>query len=642
MKLFEPGRIGDLAIKNRLVMAPMAILGLTEPDGRLSQRAIDYYEARAKGGVGLIVTSATFVTREFEDHLTIPLVESNIHLSRLSELADVVHDYGAKVAIQLSAGFGLVNHPKLFTKAKPIGPSALPCFWMPDVTAREMSVEEIEKLISAFKVSAELIKRAGIDAIELHGHEGYLFDQFKTKLWNRRNDKYGGDLRGRMQFSIEVMNAIREGAGKDFPIIYRFGIRHYIPGGREDEEGLAVARLLEQAGASALHIDAGCYETWYWAHPPTTQPPGCMVDVAEMTKKAVDIPVIAVGKLGYPSLAEEVIEEGKADFVAIGRALLADPEWPNKVKEGCLDEIRPCIGDHEGCLSRVNSSKYLSCTVNPTVGMEREFALKPAEKKKSVLIIGGGPAGLEVARVSALRGHSVTLWEKGDNLGGNLIPASVPGFKQDYRMFLDYLTTQVKKLGVSVQLNKVATPESVYEEKPEAVFIATGASPSLPDITGIDKNHVTTAIDVLLGRGKIGNIVLIIGGGLVGSELALHLSQQGRSVTIVEILGSIAEDMDAANRTHLLKLLDDHQVKVLTESQVMEIKDGSTIIGDRYGRRSEVEVDDVVIATGMFSNNDLYDAVKDKLPEVYVVGDCVAPRKVLNAIWEGFRTARLI
>jgi len=642
MKLFEPGKIGDLVIKNRLVMAPMAILGMTEPDGRLSQRAIDYYEARAKGGVGLIVTSATFVTREFENHLTIPLVESNIHVSKLSELADVIHDYGARVAVQLSAGFGLVNHPLLFTKAKPIGPSALPCFWMPNVTAREMSVAEIEKLISAFKTSAELIRRAGIDAIELHGHEGYLFDQFKTKLWNRRRDKYGGDLRGRMRFSIEVMNAIREGAGKDFPIIYRFGITHHMPGGRESEEGLAVARLLEQAGANALHVDAGCYETWYWPHPPTTQPPGCMIDVAEMTKKAVDIPVIAVGKLGYPSLAEEVIEAGKADFVALGRALLADPEWPKKVKEGRLDEIRPCIGDHEGCLQRVNHSKYLSCTVNPAVGMEREFALKPAEKKKSILVIGGGPAGLEAARVSALCGHSVTLWEGGDNLGGNLIPASVPAFKKDYRIFVDYLATQVKRLGVSVHLNKVATAESVVEAKPDAVFIATGASFSLPEITGIDKDHVSTAIDVLQERVKIGNIVLIIGGGLIGSELAVHLSQQGRDVTIVEILNNIAWDMDAANRTHLIKLLDDYQVKILMESQVLEIKAGSAILSDRYGRRNEIKVDNVVIATGMVSNNDLCETLKDKLPDVYAIGDCVAPRKVLNAIWEGFRTARLI
>lgn len=642
MKLFEAGRIGDLAIKNRLVMAPVAILGLTEPDGRLSQRALDYYEARAKGGVGLIITSATFVTRRFEDHLTIPLVESNVHVSKLCELADIVHDYGVKIAVQLSAGFGLVNNPMLFAKAKPIAPSALPCFWMPDMTAREMSTEEIERLILAFKTSAELVRRAGIDAIELHGHEGYLLDQFKTKLWNRRRDKYGGDLRGRMQFSVEVMKAIREGAGKDFPIIYRFGITHYMPGGREPEEGLAVARLLEEAGASALHVDAGCYETWYWPHPPTTQPPGCMVDVAEMTKKAVGIPVIAVGKLGYPRLAEEVIREGKADFVALGRALLADPEWPNKTKEGRWDEIRPCIGDHEGCLERVNLSKYLSCTVNPTVGMEREFALKPAEKKKSVLIIGGGPAGLEAARVSALRGHRVTLWEKTSTLGGNLIPASIPDFKQDYRMLIHYLTSQIIKVGVSVMFNKVGTGQAVCEAGPDAVVVATGASPCRPEIAGIGKSHVSTAIDVLLGRVQVGNRVLIIGGGLVGCELALHLCQKGRGVTIIEILDSIARDTGLANRSHLLKLLGDYQVNVLAQNQVVEVKDESAIFSDRYGCRSEMQLDSVVVATGMISNGGLYDALRDKKFEVYAVGDCVAPRKVLNAIWEGFRTARLI
>ncbi|MFC2031791.1 FAD-dependent oxidoreductase [Chloroflexota bacterium] len=642
MKLFEPGRIGKLKIKNRIAMAPMAILGLTEPDGRLSPRAIDYYLARAKGGVGLIITSAFFVNRKLEEHLTIPVAESNIHVARLSELADAVHDYGGKVAVQLSAGFGRVNNPKLIKGGKPVAPSAIPCFWMPDVTTRELTTDEIERLVQAFEISAGIISSAGIDAIELHGHEGYMFDQFKTALWNRRTDKYGGDLTGRLSFSLEVIKAIKKGAGADFPIIYRFGLTHLIEGGREIDEGLELARRLEAAGVAALHVDAGCYENWHWPHPSTYQPPGFMINMTEMTKKVVSIPVISVGKLGYPELAERVLQEGKADFIAIGRALLADPEWSNKVRENRLEDICPCLSDHEGCLDRLGLGKYISCTVNPMVGIEREFALKPAENKKSVLVVGGGPAGMEAARVSASRGHKVTLWEKGHVLGGSLIPASVPDFKQDYRLFINYLSTQVKKLGVTIELSKEATPKLVQAMKPDVVFIATGSMPVIPEIPGVEKRHVVTAVDTLLGKKEVGESVVMIGGGLVGCETALYLAQQGKKVTVMEVLDRAARDMSPSNRTHLLILLDEAKVNILTETYVMEIGDDSVIFTDKYGKISKIEADTVVLAVGLKSNGKLEETLKNKASEVYTVGDCVEPRKVINAIWEGFRTARLI
>ena len=643
MKLFEPGKIGKLSIKNRILMCPMGVGGLEEPQGGLSQRGIDYYVARAKGGTGLIITGLTRVSREIEPPLEDKLIiDSKTSVTWLNELAEAVHDYGAKVAIQLTAGLGRVATLDLLKIAGAVAPSALPTFEDPTIMTRELSTEEVERLVHAFEFSAEILRLAGIDAVELHGHEGYLFDQFMTALWNKRTDKYGGDLEGRLRFPVEVIEAIKRGAGADFPVIFRFGLKHYIDGGREIEEGLEIARRLEAAGADAFEVDAGCYETWYWAHPPTTLPPGCMVDMAQMAKRVVKVPVIAVGKLGYPELAERVLQEGKADFICLGRALLADPEWPNKVKKGRLEDIRPCIGCHEGCLKRVFDVKYLSCAVNPATGMEREFTIKPAEKKKTVLVVGGGASGMEAARVTALRGHKVTLWEKGDALGGNLIPASVPDFKQDYRKLINFLSTQIKKLGVTLELAKEATTELILEMKPDVVFIATGSTSIVPEIPGVGKKMVVIAVDLLLGKQEAGKSVVVVGGGLIGCETALYLAQKGKKLTIIEMLDGVMLDMYSANRMHLLKLLADADVNILTETKCLEIRDNGITIADKYGKRSTLEADTVVLAVGLKSNEGLLEALKDKIPEVYAIGDCVEPRKVINAIWEGFRTARLV
>ena len=646
MKLFEPGKIGKLSLKNRIAMAPMGIVGFNEFDGRLSQRGIDYYAARARGGVGLIITGLFRVNRWFEQPKDVNLVRSimvdhKMYITRLNEFSDAIHDHGARLCVQLTAGVGRVANPSYLSDAEPVAPSAVPCFWDPNRIARELTIEEIERLVQSFELAAEVLRDSGIDAVELHGHEGYLFDQFMTPLWNKRTDKYGGDLDNRLRFSLEVIQAIRKGAGADFPIIYRFGLKHYLPGGREVEEGLEIARRLEAAGVDALDVDAGCYETWYWPHPPITQPPGCMVDMAERAKKVVKIPVMAVGRLGYPELAERILQEEKADFIILGRPLLADPESPNKVKEGRLEDIRPCVGDHE-CLERITTRKYLSCTVNPQVGMEREFTISAAKKKKSLLVVGGGPGGMEAARVAALRGHKVTLWEKGSALGGNLIPASTPDFKQDYRLLIDYLTTQIKKLGVKVELGKKATPEAVQSMKPEVVFIATGGTPVIPNIPGIKKSNVITAVELLLGEKEAGETVIVLGGGLIGGETALHLARKGKKVTIVEALEEIARDMCKPNRMHLLQLLKDEKVDILTESNVLEIKDEGVVIENKSGKRNTLSADTVVVAIGLKSNDELSEALRDKVPELYVIGDCVEPRKVINAIWEGFRTARLV
>ena len=643
MKLFEPGRIGKLSLKNRIVMAPMmTLLPVPIEERRFSQRDIDFYLARARGGVGLIITGTMRPSRRLEASGGDPVLNSARCIIWLDELAEALHDYGTKICVQLSPGWGRLQPPDpALPNGGLVAPSPLPSFWDPSVTTHELTVEEIEALIKDYEFSARIISTAGIDAIEIHAHEGYLADEFLTALWNKRTDKYGGDLDARLRFPLELIEAVKRGAGADFPITYKYGLTHYFDGGREIEEGLEIARRLEAAGVNALHINAGCYETIHWSQPTTTQEPGSLVYLAEMTKKVVNIPVITVGKLGYPEVAEKVLQEGKADFVALGRTLLADPEWPNKVKEGRLDDIIPCLGGHEGCIKRTMASKHVSCAVNPACGLERESVITPAEKKKSVLVIGGGPAGMEAARVATLRGHNVTLWEKGNALGGNLIPASVPNFKQDYRRLLNYLSTQIRKLGVTIELGKEATPELVQAVKPDVVFIATGAAPIIPEIPGVEKGKVVTAVNVLLGKKEVGESVVIIGAGLVGCETALYLAQQGKKVTAVELYDAM-RDIYWINAMHLRELLDDAKVKILTYTNVLEITDEGAVIADEQGNRSTLEADSIVLAAGFEPTRELIEALQDKLPEVYAIGDCIESRRVLNAIWEGFRTARLL
>jgi 2-enoate reductase len=644
MKLFEPGHIGTLALKNRIIMAPMRIGSIVESDGNISRRGIDYFIARAKGGAAMIMIGLVRIEREIEKippvHWHDLMTDSHEYVPRLGELADAVHDYGAKLCLQLSAGWGRNAYVHLNRTIGARSPSTTPCFRDPNIMAEGLTIQEIEQLVRAYQFSAEICRTAGIDCVEMHGHDGYLFDAFTDSLWNQRNDKYGGDFDRRLTFALETIEAIKRGAGADFPILYRLALLRDVDRGRGAEEGLEICRRLERAGVAALDVDIGTYEVRYWPIPPTTQPPGCMIPFAAMAKKAVNIPVIVAGKLGYPDLAESVLQEGKADFIALARSLLADPEWPNKAKAGQWEDIRPCIGDNEGCLGRQSKGKYLSCTVNPAVGMEKELALRQAEKKKRVLVIGGGPAGLEASRVAAERGHKVTLWEKNGRLGGALIAAAIPDFKKDYQRLIEYLSLQAKKVGVDIKLNRKAAADAILRDNPDVVFVATGSTPIIPKIPGVSK--AVTAVDVLLGKSHVGNRVVIIGGGLVGTETALYLARQGKKVVIIEILDKIISDMFMSNRQHMIKLLGDAQVKILTETRVLEITESAIIVLDKNEMKTSLEADTVILASGMEPHNSLLTELQGKIPEVYNIGDSAEPRRVLEAIWGGFRIARIV
>lgn len=640
MKLFERAKIGTMELRNRIAMAPMGTRGLKDVDGGYSRRLIDFYTARARGGTGMIMTGAAVVNSRLEGGIAhlLPQLTGPQYLDRLCELADAMHHYGSKLVVQLTAGLGRVN----FVQDNPIQPisaSVLPCFFDPSGMTRALTVDEIAEIVQSFAGAASMARMAGADGIAIQGYGGYLIDQFQSALWNKRTDAYGGDLNGRMRFSMELIAATRQAVGNDFPIIYKFTPDHYIPGGRTLDEGLEIARRLEQAGVDALHVDGGCYEVWYRVIPSMYEQSGCQIPLAEAVKPVVKIPVIAHGKLGDPALAHRVVEDGKADFIALGRALLADPDWARKTKAGQFDDIKPCISCNEGCLRTVS---YISCTVNPQVGMESVYQVKPIEREKSVLVIGGGPAGLEAARVAASRGCDVTLWEKSSELGGKLRVAAVPEFKRDLKPLLRYLTTQIDKAGVHVELNKDVTADLVKRHKPDVVIVATGSKFKLPNLPGVTMDHVMNTVELFEGAKPVGQRVAVIGGGLCGCEAAIYLAQQGKTVTIVEMLGQLmAESRNTNTILAVHALLAEHRVESWTNAKLLEVTNGGAVV-DRDGNRQELPADTVVIATGYAAELRVRDALDDTAPEVVTAGDCSKSRNILNAIWEGFHAARVI
>ena len=644
-KLFEPIRIGKLELKNRIVM-PALNSRLGTESGAVSDRLIDFYVERAKGGVGLIVIENTCIDWPVGKAGTSPIrADDWKFVDGLHDLAEAVHLYGTKIATQ-------PQHPGRQSSAmvcaegqELVAPSAIPCLPTGGEMPKALTTEEIEGLIGKYVLGAIITRAAGFDAVEIQGAHGYLITQFMSPYSNKRTDEYGGDFEGRIKFALRIVEGVRAAVGPDFPIIFRISADEYIEGGLTLEDNKLIAQRLESAGVDALSVVASIYESppWYTRIYPTMgMPVGCNVPLAQEIKKVVNIPIIVAGKLGDPVLAEEVLRDGKADLIAMGRPLLADPDLPKKAAEGRLDDIRPCLYCNEACAGNLSRMWHINCQVNAALGREREYEIKPAEKIKRVLIIGGGPGGLEAARVAALRGHNVTLYEKDKKLGGQLLPASVPQFKQPIKDQVEYLKNQIQKLGVKIELERDATPGLVKELKPDVVILATGASPLIPDIPGVEIDKVTTASDILLGKKEAGEKVVIIGGGEVGSELAWFLAEKGKKVTIVEMLYGVAMDMNLFSRFYLLDKLAELGVEVLTTMTAEEITDKSVATVDMSGNKQVVAADTVILTVGFRSNSELEEKLKGEVPELYTAGDCVKPGKILGAIHGGSRIARLI
>jgi len=646
MKLLEPGRIGKLEIKNRIMMAPMGAHGLHDPDGDWGEHMRAYYEARARGGTGMITPEMVFASQALEPVAKgLFNVASDKHLTSMRRLAETLHSYDCRLSIQLTAGFGrVIPLPVIVEGVKPVSASENTNYYMPDnpdFNTRAITTEEAEAHARAFGYAAKRCREAGADCVELHGHEGYLMDQFMTGLWNRRDDRYGGSREKRLTFAREAIEAIQREAGADFPIIYRFGIKHYLEGGREEEEGLWIAGELEKMVVSALHVDAGCYETGWWPHPPQYQPPGCMADLAGKVKKVSTLPVIAVGRLHYPETAERVLAEGKADFIAIGRGLLSEPEWVNKVQSGRTAEIRPCIGCHEGCLWQMIAGEPTSCALNPITGHETVWQLIPLKKKRSLLVVGGGPAGIEAARVGAERGFEVTLWEASDRLGGNLWLAAKPDFKHDIADYIQYLNGLVRHLPIDIVLNKKAIAGDIQSFGADYVILATGASMEPPPFDAAD--NVLTVIQVLSGIEPQGERILMMGGGVIACETAVYLAHQGKQVTICARLDSDDLDMDTVdhnNRFMLLEMIKAANIRVLRGTIPVKLgKNG--VVADHSGVEKKIPMDSLVFAGRLFSENELSKSL-EKISNVISIGDCVKPNTIMDAVWGAFNTVREI
>ncbi|MGZ3534902.1 MAG: oxidoreductase [Thermodesulfobacteriota bacterium] len=657
-RLFESIKIGEIEIRNRIAMAPMGIGGLVNLDGSPGPRAIDYYVERARGEVGLIITSFFKVENVLESFRVVVPSVSRHAIGPFAELAEAIHSLGAKIFVQLTAGFGRVVS-SLRLQGQPVSASPIPHYWNPRQTCRELKTEEVEQLVKAFGDAAEVLAAAGVDGVELHGHEGYLFDQFTTALWNRRTDKYGGDLEGRLMLPFEVLKEIKGRVGAGFVVQYRFGLKHYVkalnsgalPGeqfieaGRDIEEGLQMAKMLEAAGFDSLHVDAGCYDSWYWAHPPVYQEPGFMVDMAAAAKKVVRIPVIAVGKLANPDLAEKIIAEGKADMVAIGTGLLTDPFWVKKVREGDQERIRPCIGCYDGCMGRITRGKPLSCAVNPATGRERFYRLERAESPRKVMVVGGGPAGLEAARVASMRGHRVVLYEKDTSLGGHLLEASVPNFKKDLATLLGWYKKELTTLNLDIKTGLEVSAELIRKENPDVTILATGSVPIIPNIPGVELEKVSTANDLFHGKKKAQGEVLVVGGGLIGCETALWLAQQGKKVTVVEILGDLmigGIPVQHMNRLMLLDLLKFHRVEIFTNTSLLEITQNGVDLLDGGSERRNFPADTIVLAVGLKPDRELYQTLEGQTPNLYAIGDSRKAQNIMNSIWDAYEVARMI
>jgi len=647
--LFETGNIGKVTLNNRIVMAPMGTPAMTGVDGTFSERVIDHYERRAMGRVGLIITGLNFVNSKVEP-LEIDGQSSNVTFDSLwkarnfVQLTERVHDYGSKIFAQLTAGFGRV-FPKRFLDRggiECIAPSPVRLFWRPDMVAREMTKEEIETIVASFGKAAEIARESMFDGIEIHGHEGYLIDQFMSEVWNRRDDEYGGDFERRMNFPLSIIRTVRKAAGRDFPIIFRLGLDHKFSGGRTVGEGIRIIKTLENEGVSALHVDAGCYDSWHWPHPPIYQPPGCMVDMAETAKSHVSLPIIAVGRLGYPEIADRVLKERRADFIAMGRPLLADPDLPAKAARGEAEEIRPCIGCHD-CLERLRSSQSISCAVNPQCGDERRLTLYSTSNRKRVMVIGGGVAGMEAARVCAVRGHTVDLYEKTDRLGGILKLASSNCLKQDLKRFMDYQVGQVQKTAdLHIRMNTEVTEEIIRTERPDLLFLATGSEPVKgAGIQGIDKLAFLTAEDVYEGRIPDGSRVVVIGGGSVGCEVAHYLADQNFQVTVLEMRSGMAADLFSANREMLLQELERRNVQLVTNAKVERVTSEEVVTAVGADHKT-FGYDLLVLCIGRSAVDKLAEAARRLVKEVYVIGDCRSPRKIKHAIWEAFKWSRIV
>jgi 2,4-dienoyl-CoA reductase-like NADH-dependent reductase (Old Yellow Enzyme family)/thioredoxin reductase len=659
-KLFSPGKIGNMELKNRLIQAPtMGIApfhGVPLPEEAkedyIPPRVMDYFVERAKGGVSLTLGQSCTILPEGRAPGRAGCWDDKF-IPGLRNFAGTIHQHGTKVAFQLlHHGRILTAHRKGMPRPEeidPVAPSAIPWGYRKEI-AREASLEDIKHLVNAFAEAARRLRDAGFDAVEVKGAHGYGIGQFLSPHSNQRTDEYGGSAANRARFACEIIAAIKEKTSADFPVIFLMSASEFIRGGISLEDSLIQAPLFAEAGADALHVEGGVADmTAYITNPCYVYPDALFADHAAAIKKIVSIPIILGGKIGDPILANQIIEEGKADFVSMARALIADPQLPNKAKNGKFDEITYCLWCNN-CWDvtwRESFRKYgvRSCTVNPAYNREKEFIIEPTQSPKKVLVAGGGLAGMEAAQALARRGHNVELYEKSRELGGQWNFASLIKFKQHYARLTKQMSHQLREVGVRVTLGQEVTTELVRQKQPQVVIVATGALPRTLNIPGAQGENVVQAVDVLKGKAKIGQRTVVVGGRYLGIEVAILLAEQGKHVSLVteRNLGQNNRYMEHYKLLALRDKLVEQGVYIYPHSPALEIHAGGIYVMNGVDPLF-LKADTVVLAVGFSAQRQLLKELETAFPnlEIHSIGDCIEATDALEAIRDGAEVGRMI
>lgn len=634
-RLFEGAKIGTLKLKNRIVMSPMhaKFMEGSAESPIFGHWYTEYFRERAKGGVGLIITGHIKCERKIDPYplkSMFPVMDSDERIAEFTYLTETIHNYGTKIAAQLSAGTGrLADIP--YEEKWPAASSEIALYRFPNLTTRELKKTEIYELIDSYGKAADRIKRAGFDALYIHCL-GYIIDQFISSCWNNRKDEYGGSMVNRLRFLKECLESARRYIG-DLPVIVGLALDHGYDGGRKIEETIAIAKEIEKLKIDAFHIRNGSYDGIGHLIPNAHYPEGAVLKNASKFKRVIKTPVIVDGGFSDPYMCAKIIKEKKADLIGLGRALLTDPQWPRKVKESRTSEIRPCIKCME-CFDRIRSSKYIGCSVNAKLGHERSFPISLTGTSKKVLVVGGGPAGMEAARIAAIRGNKVILAEKKEELGGRLVEGAAIAYKYLIGKFNLWLQNELKRHNVEVMLKREADEDLVKKIEPDVIIIATGAKPVIPEIKGIERKNVKLVEDILRQNAAVGDKVVVIGGGAVGCDTACALSEKGRNVTIVEQLPELIRGVSVFNKSSILDAISSFGVSVRLNTIVKEVRQNGVLVEN--GKESFIEADTIVVSAGYVGDDKVYEKLKTLGKRMYQIGDCVSTRNIYDAIHEGY------